>query len=111
MEYYATCNRNNAVSYTHWRDRLDQLIKEKEIELRIENNELHDFYHADVSVLEVYYIIRIREAKSAKIDITWLDEWGKELVTFTNNESLRHFYKLNPKLKVIMEFEKERKNY
>ena len=91
------------VSYNPWHSQLLKLLKEKETPLNIENNELYDLYHVDCSPEEVYYINRIRTVKSAILHLSWFDEFGQEKVQFSNNEEIRHFYKLNPDVKKVME--------
>ena len=66
-------------------------------------------YHGDCSPNEVYYVARTRTVRSALIHIVWFDEYGHESIQLTNNESIRHFYKLNADIKrIIVSFPKNR---
>lgn len=94
------------VSYHPWLAQIMKLLKEKETPLNIETREMHDLYHADCTPEEIYFINRIRTIKSAVLNLKWFDEFGQEEILFTNNEEIRHFYKMNPDVKKVMESKK-----
>ena len=91
------------ISFTYWHGCLVQLLSEKQMSSILSRNQLEHYYHEDYSPMEVYYSLRTSHIRSAILTLHWFDEFGREEVQFTNNEQIRHFYKQNPNVKVVMD--------
>lgn len=108
MSDYNNHPKTYGVSYKPWLEKVRQLFQEKRIQLILSSEELHRFYHEDCSPEDVYHIQRIKSIRSAVIDVKWYDKHGRESVLLVNNEEIRRFYRLNPRLKQVMENKKSR---
>lgn len=67
--------------------------------------DLTNLYHADCSPMELYYAARTSTVITAHLQIIWFDQYGHEKIQLTNNEAIRQFYRLNPQIKKIMDFD------
>lgn len=100
-------SKSGAVSFRPWVEYVKEFLKEQNMAFdMITNEELYTLYHQDRSPTEVYYYIRMNCIKSASVVVRWQDDFGSVEMVFTNNEALKDFYRINPKLKKSMDFEK-----
>ncbi|MCV9386300.1 hypothetical protein [Reichenbachiella ulvae] len=95
-------SKSTPCSFRPWHEDLIEYFKLKKVELQIPFSELTNFYHADYSIHDVYFINRTRTVNSALIELRWSDGFGRESVIFTNNAQIREFYKRNPDIHRVM---------
>ena len=94
------------ISYSYWIQCLEILLEKNGIKELPDQSRLHHLYHADCSPFEVYQMVRTKTIKSATLTLRWFDKYEREEVQFTNNDQIKHFYRLNPDIKRIMETKK-----
>ncbi|MFT6866591.1 MAG: hypothetical protein ACJA08_001422 [Cyclobacteriaceae bacterium] len=103
MNPYKENPKTFGISYHPWVHLVIKCLKAKEIPFDLIDKELSELYHHDCSAEEVYHYVRLKTIKSAVLNLIWHDDFGKEELQFTNNDSIRHFYKLYPKVREVME--------
>ena len=109
MRIHYKSTKGDGVSYEPWFKALQELLKEKKVEPLLKTNELSMLYHKDYRPEDVYYILRTRTATSGIVNVSWFDAFGRESISFSHNEQIRHFYKLNPDIKRVMDWPEDRK--
>ncbi|MEP4597493.1 MAG: hypothetical protein ABJZ92_14895, partial [Cyclobacteriaceae bacterium] len=91
MSLYKQNPKTFGVSYHPWVQLVAKCLHAKEIPMNLLDTELMELYHKDCSPEEVYIYVRIKSIKSAVLNLTWADDYGREYYQFTNNDQIRHF--------------------